>query len=227
MSMDARTSSAMGMDQEQLDQRLSKFIVDHNAFRTLLFRYIRRALAFCTLYIDQEYPSFFRQFDSTDRLANLVGYIREYALSSYQNLDRPGTALLNQVDILLARGTGPVAAGSPIGGAMSPNRTVHVGSKSAMGMNGHSYDKMSGSREHLQDTNKYVGPNGAGSRIGFSNNRLLYLAGEVKEAIRFWREQCHYAQSLEPKTFELDRIAEMRNLALTGDGSTIEEKTRA
>ncbi|KAI1312262.1 hypothetical protein EDD11_003019 [Mortierella claussenii] len=178
MSLDGRASSGAGIDQEQLDQRLTKLIMDHNGYRTVLFRYIRRSLALCNWHIDQDYPSFFRQFDRTDKLATLVLYIRDHALQSFQVVDRIGTGLLNQVDMLLAR--------------------------AAMGVNGA----------------------GRGS-MPFNNNRLLFLAGEVKEAIRFWREQCLCAQSMEPKVFELDRISEMRYLALTGEGSTIEEKTRA
>ncbi|KAF8936208.1 hypothetical protein EDD21DRAFT_356034 [Dissophora ornata] len=227
MSLDGRTATSVAaIDQEQLDQKLTKLIVDHNTFRTLLFRYIRRSLALCAWYVDQDYPSFFRQFDRTDKLTSLVLYVRDHALQSYQHVDRTGMALLNQVDILLARGTAPPNAASPLG-AISPSRAGHVGSKNVAALNGH-HEKAAGHRDFQQDSTKPTAVNGTPSRSGipFNNNRLLYLAGEVKEAIRFWREQCHYAQSLEPKAFEMDRIGELRYLALTGDGSTIEEKAR-
>ncbi|KAF9165557.1 hypothetical protein BGX21_011656 [Mortierella sp. AD011] len=212
---------ASAIDQEQLDQRLTKLIMDHNNYRTLLFRYIRRSLALCNWYIDQDCPSFFRQFDRTDKLASLVLYIRDHALQSFQALDRNGSALLNQVDILLARSSIPVTNTSPLAEGMSPTRT-HPGSRNISALN--TLHDQSNHRLHIHDN-----PNGSIPRSGpaFNNNRLLFLAGEVKEAIRFWREQCLCAQSMEPKIFEMDRISEMRYLALTGDGSTIEEKARA
>jgi len=172
------------IDQEQLDAKLTRLIGDHNHYRTLLFRYIRRSLALCIWYMDQDCPSFFRQFERTEKLAGLVYYIRDHALQSFQVVDRSGSALLSQVDILLARASNPLL-GSPAQ-AMSPTST----------------------------------------KDGSVNSRLLFLAGEIKEAIRFWREQCFCAQYLEPKVFEMDRIAELRNLALTSEGSTLEEKAR-
>ncbi|KAF9361996.1 hypothetical protein BGX26_008168 [Mortierella sp. AD094] len=222
MSLDTRNIPSTGIDQEQLDQRLTKLIIDHNNYRTLLFRYIRRSLALCNWYIDQDCPSFFRQFDRTDKLASLVLYIRDHALQSFQALDRNGSALLNQVDILLARPTLPVTNTSPLAEGMSPSRTSHPGSRNISALN--TLHDQSNHRLHIHDNS-----NGTIPRSGstFNNNRLLFLAGEVKEAIRFWREQCLCAQSMEPKIFEMDRISEMRYLALTGDGSTIEEKARA
>ncbi|KAF9897855.1 hypothetical protein BX616_004873 [Lobosporangium transversale] len=214
MSVDGRTPSGATIDQEQLDQRLTKLIMDHNSYRTALFRYIRRCLALCKWYVDQDYPSFFWQFDRTDRLASLVLHIRDHALQSFQIVDRIGTSLLNQVDILLARGTMPLASGSPLAGGMSPCRTGPNGLRNHSNLNGH------------HDQGHGVGTRASGGSM-FNNNRLLFLAGEMKEAIRFWREQCLCAQSMEPKVFELDRIAEIRYLALTGDGSTIDEKARA
>ncbi|KAF8976184.1 hypothetical protein BGZ46_008479 [Entomortierella lignicola] len=227
MSLDPRNIPASGIDQEQLDQRLTKLIMDHNNYRTLLFRYIRRSLALCNWYIDQDCPSFFRQFDRTDKLASLVLYIRDHSLQSFQVLDRNGSALLNQVDILLARPNIPAASSSsPLAEGTSTNRTTHPPSapppRSISNLNTSGLDQAS-HRHHIHDINA---PH-TRTTPAFSNNRLLFLAGEVKEAIRFWREQCLCAQSMEPKVFEMDRISEMRYLALTGDGSTIEEKARA
>ncbi|KAF9112156.1 hypothetical protein BGX27_003892 [Mortierella sp. AM989] len=225
MSLDGRNLSNPGIDQEQLDQRLTKLIMDHNNYRTLLFRYIRRSLALCNWYIDQDCPSFFRQFDRTDKLASLVLYIRDHALQSFQAVDRTGTVLLNQVDILLARATIPVTAASPLTDTMSPSRPAHPTSRNIPALNG--IHDQSAHRLHIHDNTPHSNPPVARANQTFNNNRLLFLAGEVKEAIRFWREQCLCAQSMEPKIFEMDRISEMRYLALTGDGSTIEEKARA
>lgn len=124
-------------------------------------------------------------------------------MQSFQAIDRLGSALLNQVDVTLARANSmPPTAGSPLAGSMSPSRA----SQSQPGT------------DHPGITSPRA--------ISFSTNRLLYLAGELKEALRFWREQCLCAGWLEPKVYEMGRIGELRDLALTGEGSTIEEKAR-
>ncbi|KAF9585583.1 hypothetical protein BGW38_001669 [Lunasporangiospora selenospora] len=182
MSLEGRTTPGAVIDQDQLDARLTRLIADHNHYRTLLFRYIRRSLSLCAWYIDQDCASFYRQFERTERLSDLAQHIRDHALHSFQIVEHTGTQLLSQVDTILARAPIPPAVPSISGG-----------------------------------------PNGG----GFNNSRLLFLAGEVTEAIRFWREQCLIAQKLEPKVIEIERIAELRYLAHTGDGSSIDEKARA
>ncbi|KAF9357588.1 hypothetical protein BGX34_009297 [Mortierella sp. NVP85] len=133
MSLDGRASSSTAIDQEQLDQRLTKLIVDHSNYRTHIIRYIRRALALCTWHIDLDYPSYFHQLEKTDKLVNLVLFIREHAMQSFQAVDRTGTLLLSQVDILLARaGSILPTAGSPLAGGMSPGKAVQLGSKISM-----------------------------------------------------------------------------------------------
>ncbi|KAK3812151.1 MAG: hypothetical protein J3Q66DRAFT_349485 [Benniella sp.] len=224
MSLDGRASST-AIDQEQLDQRLTKLIVDHSNYRTHIIRYIRRALALCTWHIDLDYPSYFHQLEKTDKLVNLVLFIREHAMQSFQTVDRTGTLLLSQVDILLARaGSIPPTAGSPLAGGMSPGKAVQLGSKSTANSQ-HDQDIHRG---HLQGGSEHPAANSNIRAANvFSNNRMLCLAGEVKEAIRFWREQCLCASWMEPKVYEMGRIGELRDLALTGDGSTtIEEKAR-
>lgn len=186
-----------------IDQDLARLINEHNHFRNLLLRYIRRSVVLCSWTYEQEVPSFLRQFEKVDKLVGLILYTREYALQSFQSVDRSGTSLLGQVDLLLARGS-----------LASPGSDTHA---SPRGMNG-TLDP------NLMDPSGLAHPpmNGA-----LNNNRLLVLAGEVKEAIRFWREQCMFSQPLEQKMAELDRVSELRNLALQDERSTIEEKSRA
>ncbi|KAG0208055.1 hypothetical protein BGX28_000875 [Mortierella sp. GBA30] len=221
MSLDGRSPSGAVIDQEQLDARLNRLLADHAHYRAMLLRYIRRSLQHCLWYIDQEQPSFYLRFERIEKLVNQVIYIRQYALQCFQSVERTGAALLGQVDILLAS-TMPTA-GSPLGGSMSPNNASFV-AKGLPGMNGHHESH----KHYPQDGSVSMAMLGTVS-VGtpFNNNRLLYTAGEVKEAIRFWREQCTYAQLLEPKVFEADRISDIRHLALTGEGTTIEEKARA
>ncbi|KAF9127289.1 hypothetical protein BGX30_014853 [Mortierella sp. GBA39] len=212
-------SSSGLIDQDQLDARLTRLIMDHNHFRTLLFRYIRRAVVLCPWQVDQDSSSFFRQFERVDKLTDLLQYIRDYALQSFQNVERAGNALLSQVDALLARPMPPPApAGSPLNGAMSPNNR---GSKGLVSING-----------HPDPNGANGGPisvNGASAGIGapFNNNRVLYLAGEVKEAIRFWREQCLRVQVMDNLVCELDRISDARQKTMKREIATIEEKIRA
>ncbi|KAF9383057.1 hypothetical protein CPC16_009074, partial [Podila verticillata] len=187
-----------------IDQDLARLINEHNHFRNLLLRYIRRSVVLCSWTYEQEVPSFLRQFEKVDKLVGLILYTREYALQSFQSVDRSGTSLLGQVDLLLARGS-----------LASPGSDTHPSPRGAM--NG-THDP------NLMDPSGLAHPpmNGA-----LNNNRLLVLAGEVKEAIRFWREQCMFSQPLEQKMAELDRVSELRNLALQDERSTIEEKSRA
>ncbi|KAF9921134.1 hypothetical protein BGZ65_010616 [Modicella reniformis] len=106
---------------------------------------------------------------------------------------------------------------------MSPGRVGHIGSKGTSTNGQHDQDN----RGHLQGSAEHPGVNGTVVRGSNPfNNRLLCLAGEIKEAVRFWREQCLCANWMEPKVYEMGRIGELRDLALTGDGSTIEEKAR-
>ncbi|KAF9924014.1 hypothetical protein FBU30_005944 [Linnemannia zychae] len=208
------------IDQDQLDARLTRLIMDHNHFRTLLFRYIRRAVTLCPWQFDQDSSSFYRQFERVDKLTDLLQYIRDYALQSFQTVERQGNALLSQVDALLARPMPPpptAAAGSPLNGAISPNNR---GPKGIPGING-----------HLDPTGSNGGPvgvNGASAGIGaLNNNRVLYLAGEVKEAIRFWREQCLRVQSIDNLVCELDRISDLRQMTIKRESATIEEKIKS
>ncbi|KAG0263470.1 hypothetical protein BG011_008763 [Mortierella polycephala] len=230
MSLDGRASSGAVIDQDQLDAKLTRLIMDHNNYRTTHTRYIRHLLSICGWHVDQDFPSFIRKFDQVDRLTSVVIGIRDHALQSYQAVERTGSGLLSQVDSLLANT--PIAGPNVLPGGVSPSSAHHTGPKGIMAMNGH-HEHISSSSSSPASQRDYIressGPAGAATSVGmpFNNNRLLYMAGEVKEAIRFWRDQCSLAQSIEPKVFEIDRITEMRHLALTGDGSTVEEKARA
>ncbi|KAG0277233.1 hypothetical protein BGZ95_006273 [Linnemannia exigua] len=216
-------SSSGLIDQDQLDGRLTRLIVDHNHFRTLLFRYIRRAVTLCPWQVDQDSSSFYRQFERVDKLTDLLQYIRDYALQSFQNVERQGSALLSQVDALLARPMPPppppAAAGSPLNGALSPNNR---GPKGLVGINGHPADPNG-------PNGGPIGVNGTSAGIGapFNNNRVLYLAGEVKEAIRFWREQCLRVQSIDNLVCELDRISDLRQMTVKRETATIEDKIKS
>ncbi|KAF9278226.1 hypothetical protein BGZ68_008703 [Mortierella alpina] len=227
MSLDGRSPPGAVIDQDQLDARLNRLLADHAHYRSVLLRYIRRALQHCTWYTeqDQNFTSFSLKFERLEKLVNQVVYIRQYALQCFQTVERTGTVLLSQVDVLLAR-TMPTA-GSPLGGGMSPSNSAFVAAKGPLGMNGHHEQP----HNHLiQDGATAMAMHGAvagGVGVPFNNNRVLYTAGELKEAIRFWREQCNYAEALEPKVFEIDRISDIRVLALVGEGNTLEEKARA
>ncbi|KAG0340749.1 hypothetical protein BG004_006287 [Podila humilis] len=166
----------------------------------------------CSWTYEQEVPSFLRQFEKVEKLSGLVLYTREYALQSFQSVDQTGTALLSKVDHLLAR------ASMPMNSLSSPGSDPLTAARTSISGSDHS---------HLHDgvphtMNGNVNGNGA-----LSNNRLLFLAGEVKEAIRFWREQCMFSQPMELKMAELDRVVDIRNLALGDVQSTVEEKARA
>ncbi|KAF9082470.1 hypothetical protein BGX29_011861 [Mortierella sp. GBA35] len=213
------------IDQDQLEAQLTRLIMDHNHSRTILFRYVRRAVALCPWNVDQDSSSFFRQFERVDKLTDMLQFIRHTALQNFENVEQTGNSLLSEVDALLARPM-PPAAGSPLNGAMSPSNR---GSNSHIGINGHSDPNGTNGGPNAGPNGGTIGVNGASAGIGapFNNNRVLILAGEVKEAIRFWREQCLRIQSMDNLVCELDRIIDLRPVNLRISETPLEDKINA